>query len=169
MDLKELLGENYKEDLTLEQINGLIKEMKLANLSSGKYVDIDKFTKREKELNDLKTKYADYDDLKTKTTDYETIKSEYETLKNESKKRGFLDKLAELKVDKDFAEFVLTKVEPNEKFEENAKEFLKNNPKFLVQENGQIIDSNPAFKKTKIEEEGDLLSALKEKYSNKGE
>ena len=60
MDLKELLGENYKEDITVEEISSLISAMKLADLSKGEYVAKGKLTEAENKLTNLKKEYGDY-------------------------------------------------------------------------------------------------------------
>ena len=60
MDLKELLGENYKEDITVEEINSLISTMKLADLSKGEYVAKGKLTETENKLANIKREYGDY-------------------------------------------------------------------------------------------------------------
>ena len=60
MDLKELLGENYKEDITVEEINSLISAMKLADLSKGEYVAKGKLTETENKLANIKREYGDY-------------------------------------------------------------------------------------------------------------
>ena len=60
MDLKELLGENYKEDITVEEIGNLISAMKLADLSKGEYVAKGKLTEAENKLTNLKKEYGDY-------------------------------------------------------------------------------------------------------------
>lgn len=41
MDLKELLGEAYKEGMTFEEVNTALSSMKLADLSTGKYLNKD--------------------------------------------------------------------------------------------------------------------------------
>ena len=41
MNLKELLGEAYKEGMTFEEINTALSSMKLADLSTGKYLNKD--------------------------------------------------------------------------------------------------------------------------------
>ena len=60
MDLKELLGENYKEDITVEEISNLISAMKLADLSKGEYVAKGKLTEAENKLTNLKKEYGEY-------------------------------------------------------------------------------------------------------------
>ena len=60
MDLKELLGENYKEDITVEEINSLISAMKLADLSKAEYVAKGTLTETENKLANIKREYGDY-------------------------------------------------------------------------------------------------------------
>lgn len=60
MDLKELLGENYKEDITVEEIGNLISTMKLADLSKGEYVAKGKLIEAENKLTNLKKEYGEY-------------------------------------------------------------------------------------------------------------
>ena len=60
MDLKELLGENYKEDITVEEIINLISAMKLADLSKGEYVAKGKLTEAENSLKAIKKEYGEY-------------------------------------------------------------------------------------------------------------
>ena len=60
MTLKELLGENYKDDMTVEDVNNIISKMKLADLSTGLFVDKGKLTEAENKLTNLKKEYGDY-------------------------------------------------------------------------------------------------------------
>ena len=60
MDLKELLGENYKEDITVEEIGNLISAMKLADLSKGEYVAKGKLTEAENKIKNITKEYGDY-------------------------------------------------------------------------------------------------------------
>ena len=60
MTLQELLGENYKEGMTVEEISNLISTMKLADLSKGEYVAKGKLTEAENKLTNLKKEYGDY-------------------------------------------------------------------------------------------------------------
>lgn len=43
MNLKELLGENYHDDMTFDEISNALSNMKLADLSTGAYVDKNKY------------------------------------------------------------------------------------------------------------------------------
>ena len=60
MDLKELLGENYKEDITVEEISNLISAMKLADLSKGEYVAKGKLTEAENKIKNITKEYGEY-------------------------------------------------------------------------------------------------------------
>jgi len=43
MNLKDLLGSNYHDDMTFEEISNALSSMKLADLSTGAYVDKNKY------------------------------------------------------------------------------------------------------------------------------
>lgn len=43
MNLKELLGSNYHDDMTFDEISNALSSMKLADLSTGAYVDKNKY------------------------------------------------------------------------------------------------------------------------------
>lgn len=85
--LKELLGEGYKEGMSIQEIETALSGKKLADLSSGQYVDKNKFENETKTLKEqLKAKE---DALKSKMTDEEKLNQtqvekdkELETLRN---------------------------------------------------------------------------------------
>lgn len=57
--LKELLGNAYREDMTLAEIEEATKSMNLADLSGGGYVSIGKYNAMVQERDDYKTKWTD--------------------------------------------------------------------------------------------------------------
>ena len=57
--LKELLGNAYREDMTLAEIEEATKAMNLADLSGGGYVSLGKYNALLQERDDYKTKYTD--------------------------------------------------------------------------------------------------------------
>ena len=57
--LKELLGNAYREDMTLAEIEEATKAMNLADLSGGGYVSLGKYNALVQERDDYKTKYTD--------------------------------------------------------------------------------------------------------------
>ena len=137
-NLKKLLGDGYHEGMTVEEINSALNGKNFVDLKSGRYVDKNKY-------DSLKT---DYDILKEQTKDYDEIKTSNENLKNEKKKAEYLSKIKEQKVDDKFANFVLSEVEQNDKFEENLKTYLKNNPQYVINnDNSKIISSGPSLEK----------------------
>lgn len=81
MDLAELLGTDYKEGMTTEEINTAIKDKKFADLSSGKYVL--------KEMTDAKKREADntikelQEQLNSKLTDDEKKAKDFEEKEKE--------------------------------------------------------------------------------------
>lgn len=129
MDLKELLGSAYKENMTFAEINDALKDRKLVDLNGEKkYVDADKHKKVVEEL----------DALKQATKDYETEKTELQTLRTEKTTREIGGKLAQWGVSDKFIDDVMVKVEKgkiakdddDKKFEANVKSFLKENSQY---------------------------------------
>ena len=55
MNLKELLGEQFREDLTVAELNELTSKMNLVDLEKGDYVSLKKFKDKDSELQTLKT------------------------------------------------------------------------------------------------------------------
>lgn len=60
MTLQELLGENFKDDITVDEIGSLLSEKKLVDISKGDYVDKGKLTEAEKVIKALKKEYGDF-------------------------------------------------------------------------------------------------------------
>lgn len=72
MNLKEMLGDAYKEGMTFEEVSNFFEGKKFADLSTGNYVDKNKY---ESEVNSLKTQLSEKDTaLKNKMSDDEKIK-----------------------------------------------------------------------------------------------
>lgn len=72
MNLKEVLGDAYKEGMTFEEVSNFFEGKKFADLSTGNYVDKNKY---ESEVNSLKTQLSEKDTaLKNKMSDDEKIK-----------------------------------------------------------------------------------------------
>jgi hypothetical protein len=69
MDLQTLMGDAYKDGITIEEINEFMKGKKLADLSTGQYVDKNKYTN---EVDSLKKQLTDtQNQLSSKLTDEE--------------------------------------------------------------------------------------------------
>ena len=68
-ELKAILGDSYKEGMTLEEVGAFFKGKKFADLSTGKYVDKDKF---DTQINSLNAKLSEKEqELNAKLTDDE--------------------------------------------------------------------------------------------------
>ena len=92
--LKDILGEAYREDMTLADIESAIANMKLADLSSGEYVSKGKLTDYERRMKEAEKKLAD------KLTDEEKALAEqaereeyYKQLEKENARNKYLAKL----------------------------------------------------------------------------
>lgn len=70
MNLKELLGDQFREDLTVAEVLEITSKMNLVDLEKGDYVSLKKFQDREKELQTLKA------DKTTLAKQLEEIKTE---------------------------------------------------------------------------------------------
>ena len=72
MNLKEMLGDAYKEGMTFEEVSNFFEGKKFADLSTGNYVDKNKY---ESEVNSLKTQLSEKDTaLKNRMSDDEKVK-----------------------------------------------------------------------------------------------
>lgn len=92
--LKDILGEAYREDMTLADIESAIASMKLADLSSGEYVSKSKFTDYEVRMKKAEKALAE------KLTEEEKAQIEfakreeyYKQLEKENARNKYLTKL----------------------------------------------------------------------------
>ena len=132
MDLKELLGDAYKEDMTKEEVQDFFKKQVLA---SGEYTNSGKAKAEQKELNDkiadlkaqLESKMTDDDKKKKADEDTKKLIEDLQRQLSESKsslsKSNALSSLAEAKIkagikdnDKEYDEFI-----SNISFEDSEK------------------------------------------------
>lgn len=78
MNLQELLGEAYNENMSIEDINNALQGKKLADLSTGNYVDINKYNK---EVQDLQAKLSKKEsEIQTATSNANHESSENQAL-----------------------------------------------------------------------------------------
>jgi hypothetical protein len=91
MNLKDLLGENFHEDMTFEEISNALSGMKLADLSTGAYVDKNKYEA------DIKAKNSELqkknEELSAKMTADEKAQAE------EAKKDALIEELKKQIID----------------------------------------------------------------------
>ena len=134
-NLKNLMGADYHEGLTVEEINTFLGKGKFVNLNTGDYVAKEKFSRLETEKNDLKTKY---DELETKTKDYDTLKTENDKFKGEKADADLKAKLTALGVNEKAFKYVKGDINDktlvlgdDEKANKDAvAKYLKENPQF---------------------------------------
>ena len=147
-DLRALFGDSSLSYEEFSQKLGEAKDIKLANLKSGNYVDKAKYDKLESSVNEWQTKFSaleestrGYGDLQTT---YDKLKSDYDTLiakQEEATKMGLINSA---NVNPKFAKFVYTEVQSmtNDKkdFQTALTEYLRDNKEFLTQRTGSYVN-----------------------------
>lgn len=131
----DLLKKELSEEL-YTQVSEALKDKDL-----GQFIPKARFDEVNVAKKDLETKYkeattklesyGDYEQLKEKVTkfgDYETIKKQNEELLINTRKVT----LAKLGIDESFVDYALGKIDPAD-FENNAKKFIEENPKFSAE------------------------------------
>ena len=147
-ELKSLFGDGSLSYEEFEQKLGETKEIKLANLESGNYVDKDKYTKLEKKYNDYVAKYGN---LQETTKDYETLKANFDDVTAKYNalltKQDEAEKLAEIdnaNVNPKFAKFVYSEVNglvnDGKDFKTALSEYRKDNAQFLKAGQGTFVN-----------------------------
>lgn len=93
--LKDILGDSYREDMTLADIESAIAEKKLADLSSGEYVSKGKLTDYERRMKDAEKKLADKLTEEEKAQIEQAKREEYyKALEKENARNKYITKLA---------------------------------------------------------------------------
>lgn len=143
-NLKKLLGDAYKDGITVEEIDALIGKGKYVDLSTGNYVDKDKFGKVVAERDQLK---SSFDELTEKTKDYDSLKTENETFKVEKADNDLKSKLKSLGISEKVFKYVKSDI--NDKIlvigkdenanKESVKKYLELNPQFASEPNDVAI------------------------------
>ena len=108
MEIEKLLGDKFKEGMTAEEKLAALEKLNLADLSSGKYVDKNKFDEKDNEiaklnetiksykqkefdsLNDTQKKELEYQQLAKNNKDLQDLLAEYK-LKDTIRASGFSD------------------------------------------------------------------------------
>ena len=96
VDLQTLMGESYKEGITIDEINTFLSDKKFADLSTGAYVDKNKYEADIKAKDNEIKQYKET--IKSKMSDDEQ-KLESEKEKVRLHQRILLSSVVELKVD----------------------------------------------------------------------
>lgn len=150
--LKDILGEAYRDDMTLADIESALVDKKLADLSSGEYVSKGKLTDYERRMKEAEKKLADklteeekaqielakreeyYKQLEIENTRNKYITKLGKTIKDEK----VLTEIADLYANGDFSTAIDKQNEYLEKYhndmEKNIKaELMKQNPQATAQ------------------------------------
>lgn len=137
-DLKELLGDAFKDGMTIDEVNAALKDRKIVDLASGDYVGKGKYDaavkerdEARKERDEANEKHKDYDDLVRYRDEAEAAK----------KATALEQTLKGYGVKPDMLEFVRFQVESGKiergkednSLEANVKKFLKDNPQYAAE------------------------------------
>lgn len=155
-NLKKLLGSAYHEGLTIEEVNTYLDGKKFVDLKDGGYVAKEKF-------DTLQIKFSE---LETSTKDYETIVKEHQSLKAEKEVAETRKSLIEAGVNEKFIDYVQFNIEKgkiakDEKFVDNVKGFLKENPQY-----GKVESKPKIVFSTKVGESDETKDGDKDKVIN---
>lgn len=135
-NIKKFLGEQFKDELTPEQIVELVNTKlgtgKFKNVANGEYVDVDKYNKAIAKAKEDSDKAKLYDELKPKYEEY-VVKARETELET---------KISNAKVKKEFTKFVRHEIGEVEDFDKALTEYVKNNPQYLEQKT-VVVNSNP--------------------------
>lgn len=133
-NLKNLMGESFKEDLTLQEINDFLQDKNYVDLKSGNYVAKDKYQKQVDKYNEALNQLKDYNEIKPRYDEF-IQKEKTEKLNNLAKS---------VNIKEEFIEFALSKVGETDDVETALKEFAKAHPQFTTQV--KKVNSNPNLK-----------------------
>lgn len=134
-NLKQLMGDSYKEELSLEDVNNFLADKNFVDLKSGNYVAKDKYQKLADKYNDASNQLKEFNDIKPKYEEY-VQKEKAEKLNNLAKS---------VNIKEDFIEFALSKIGDVENIETALKEFAEKHPQFTNQV--KKVHSNPDLQK----------------------
>lgn len=134
-NIKELLGSDYKEGMSLEDVDKALSNKKLVDLSTGDYVAKAKYDTLETKHKNLQ---AEFDQVKEQTKDYDKLKSENETFKSERASADLKKKLTDNGINEKYFNYVKLDIDgkkleigDDEKVNKaNVEKYLKEHPEF---------------------------------------
>lgn len=106
MKLEEMLGEAYHEGMSIEEINTALSDKKFADLSTGNYVDVNKYNREIQELQSkLQTKESEIQKVNTSATNESTenqalinqLQEQLKALEKENNKSNAMASMSEAK------------------------------------------------------------------------
>ena len=133
-NLKNLMGEAYKEELSLQDVNDFLQDKNLVDLKGGQYVSKDKYQKQVEKYNEALNQLKDYNEIKPRYDEF-IQREKTEKLNNLAKS---------VNIKEEFIEFALSKVGETDDVETALKEFAKSHPQFTTQV--KKVNSNPNLK-----------------------
>ena len=147
-ELKALFGEGSLSYEEFSQKLGEASDIKLANLSSGNYVDKAQYEKLEKKYNESQTKYSaldestkGYGDLQAR---YDALKTDFDALVTKQEEAEKMALINGANVNPKFAKFIYAEVSSmtneSKDFKTALNEYLKDNKEFLNQKQGTYVD-----------------------------
>lgn len=136
-NIKSLLGDAYKEGMTLEEVNRALEGKKLVDLSTGEYVSKGKYDSLETKYKNLQSEHSQ---VVEQTKDYETLKSENENFKKEKATADLNKKLTSLGFSEKHLNYVKMDIDSksleigdDEKVNKtNVEKYLKEHPEFAA-------------------------------------
>lgn len=155
-ELPEELYTQVSEALTGKDLGQFIPKARFDEVNTAKKDLETKYANATKQLEG----FADYEELKTKVAqfgDYEELKKKNDELVTQTKKAS----LVKLGLDESFVDYALGKIDPAD-FEENAKKFIADNPKFSAETFSKINSSLDLGGKGKV----DIEALTAEEYND---
>lgn len=137
-NIKELLGESYKEGMTLEEVDKALEGKKLVDLSTGEYVAKGKYDTLETKYKNLQ---AEHEQVKEQTKDYETLKAKNEAYEAEKQDAEFKSKVVKYGIKESAYKYVKGDIvakelvigEDEKVNQENVKKYLEAHPEFATE------------------------------------
>lgn len=130
MNLKELLGESYREDMTLAEVDEALANKKLADLSKGEYVAKKKYDDIVAKMEEKDAKIIELESKAPETItpeNYDNDMQELASLREEKKTNEFRNKIKGLGVNDKFVDYVAKSVSNDENFDANFETFKAQN------------------------------------------
>ena len=147
-NLKNLMGEAYKEELSLQDVNDFLQDKNLVDLKGGQYVSKDKYQKQVEKYNEALNQLKEYNEIKPRYDEFV-----------QKEKQAKLNELAKaVNIKDDFIEFALMKIGDVENVEEALKEFAKSHPQFTTPI--KKVNSNPNLRGNPTENPNQTMNDL---------
>lgn len=136
-NIKNLLGDAYKEGMTLEEVDSALSNKKLVDLATGDYVAKGKYDNLESKYKALQ---SEHEQVKEQTKDYETLKAENESYKTEKANAELKSKVLKLGIKESAFKYVKGDIDAkelelgeDEKVNQtNVKKYLESHPEFAA-------------------------------------